>query len=116
MRARAARMGLKLVEIQSRFLRHGSNAPFFEGFDRLGREPQLHPAIALGPPDPLVLQVGMLQSLGPPMGVRDGVAVIGLLSGQLAFPRHGFLRSPWVNDDFFQTLILQDDWRKCLMF
>jgi len=63
-----------------------------QGFNGFGREAQLDPTLALGPPDALFLQVGMLQPLGTAVGVGNGVGVVSLFPGELAFAAHQ--RSP----------------------
>lgn len=50
---------------------------------------QAHPAILLGPEDPLPLKIDMLQLLVALVGEGHHIAIVRLLSGQLAFSAGG---------------------------
>jgi hypothetical protein len=79
---------LKLVKVNPRFLRHGINPFRFEGFNRLRRNMEFHPPIALCPPNAFPLQIGVLQTLSPAMGVGYRKGIIGFFSGELTATRH----------------------------
>ena len=65
-----------------------TQAEFLDGPQGFGGDPQIDEAIALGPPKAPILQIHLLQLLGTHMGVADGHAVVGTLTGEFADAGH----------------------------
>ena len=99
---------LALVEIDTCALGIGLNAFFIQGFDGGGGQTQAHPTVALGPPHTLTLQVGLLQLLGAAVGVGNGEAIVGFLSGELASTGHRNGRGITIGEQEWERLTL---WR-----
>lgn len=84
---------LVLVQVDASFFSEGLQALGVQGLEGFGREAQTHPAVALGPPNPLPLQIHFLQLFGAAVRVGNGVGVVGFLASQLTDTRHGFLQA-----------------------
>jgi hypothetical protein len=87
----AGALALVFVEVEACFAGHCINAFLLKGLEGFGGNTELDEALALGPPDALVLQVGLLEALGAAVGVGDGEGVVGLFAGEVADFRHGIL-------------------------
>ena len=78
----------ELAQINAKGTSIGTKTLLLNGLESACRHTELDPAIAFGPPQPTLLQVGLLQLLGADMGVAHGHAVVSARSGELTHPRH----------------------------
>jgi hypothetical protein len=71
---------LVVSQIEAGLIGHGLQAVLLHRLEGLRAETQPHKALALLPPEPLVLQVGLLQMLCSLLGERHLVPIVGLLA------------------------------------
>ena len=87
-RRRTRSMSSEFGQINAQGLGVGTQTFFLDGFQGSGGDAEIHPALSFSPPQPSVLQIGLLQLFGTDVGMAHCHAVVGASPCELAHPRH----------------------------
>src|SRR3569623_1097282 len=86
---------------------HGLDAILVDGAQRGVGDAQLHPTVFAGDPEAALVQVGQPAATGLVVGVRDVVAGLHTLSGDLTYTGHEGLRNRYLNRPLARTASAQ---------